>query len=201
MSYCLNPNCRKQENPQENNFCQSCGSRLLLRERYRALRIIGQGGFGKTFLAVDEDKPSKPRCVIKQFLPQVQGANNIQHAARLFEQEAVRLDNLGKHSQMPELLAYFEQNGQLYIDTTRQVVIQPQFDFAKSFCEGLAWVKIGSKYGYIDTTGQLVIPAKFEEAERFYQGKARVKIKNKLLGLIPIGEKSRTIDKTGKFID
>ncbi|NEP13811.1 MAG: protein kinase [Symploca sp. SIO2C1] len=115
MSYCLNPNCRQQENPQENNFCQSCGSMLLLRERYRALRIIGQGGFGKTFLAVDEDKPSKPECVIKQFLPQVQGIKNIQHAAKLFEQEAVRLDELGKHSQIPELLAYFEQNDQLYL--------------------------------------------------------------------------------------
>ncbi len=115
MSYCLNPNCRKQQNPQENNFCQSCGSTLLLRERYRALRIIGQGGFGKTFLAVDEDKPSEPRCVIKQFLPQVQGIKNIQYAAQLFEQEAVRLDELGEHSQIPELLAYFEQNDQLYL--------------------------------------------------------------------------------------
>ncbi|NES24963.1 MAG: serine/threonine protein kinase, partial [Symploca sp. SIO3E6] len=115
MSYCLNPNCRKPQNPQGCRFCQSCGSKLLLRERYRALRVIGQGGFGKTFLAEDEDKPSKPKCVIKQFLPQVQGSNSIQLAARLFEQEAVRLDDLGKHSQIPELLAHFEQNGQLYL--------------------------------------------------------------------------------------
>jgi serine/threonine protein kinase len=28
---------------------------LLLRERYRAVRQIGQGGFGKTFLAVDQE--------------------------------------------------------------------------------------------------------------------------------------------------
>ncbi|NES17691.1 MAG: protein kinase [Symploca sp. SIO3E6] len=115
MSYCLNPNCQKQQNPKGNNFCQSCGSRLLLRERYRALKIIGQGGFGKTFLAVDEDKPLKPKCVIKQFLPQVQEAKNIQDAARLFKQEAVRLNELGEHSQIPELLAYFEQNSQLYL--------------------------------------------------------------------------------------
>ncbi|NEP13810.1 MAG: protein kinase [Symploca sp. SIO2C1] len=115
MSYCLNPNCRKQKNSQANNFCRSCGSRLLLRERYRALEIIGQGGFGKTFLAVDQDKPSKPGCVIKQFLPQLQRAKNIQYAAKLFEQEAVRLDELGKHCQIPELLAYFEQNSQLYL--------------------------------------------------------------------------------------
>ncbi|MCE3389825.1 serine/threonine-protein kinase, partial [Staphylococcus aureus] len=80
---------------------------LLLKERYRAIKPIGQGGFGITFLAVDEDKPSKPRCVIKQFFPQAQGTNTTQKAAELFNQEAMRLDELGKHPQIPELLAYF----------------------------------------------------------------------------------------------
>ena len=78
MSYCLNPECQKaNRNRIEAKFCQYCGSKLLLGDRYRALELIGQGGFGRTFLAVDEYKPSKPRCVIKQFYPQIQGANNI----------------------------------------------------------------------------------------------------------------------------
>ena len=77
--------------------------------------MIGQGGFGRTFLAVDEDKPSKPRCVIKQFFPQTQGTQNTQKAVELFEQEAVRLDSLGKHPQIPELLGYFIQDGQQYL--------------------------------------------------------------------------------------
>ncbi|MCX7595956.1 MAG: serine/threonine protein kinase, partial [Fischerella sp.] len=67
MSYCLNPNCPKPQNTNDEKFCLTCGSKLLLKERYRATKPIGQGGFGRTFLAVDEDKPSKPRCVIKQF--------------------------------------------------------------------------------------------------------------------------------------
>lgn len=115
MSYCLNPNCHKPQNPKGNRFCQTCGSKLLLRERYRALKLISQGGFGKTFQAVDADKPSKPPCVIKQFYPQAQGTNNVAKAAQLFEQEAVRLDELGKQSQIPELLAHFEQDGRLYL--------------------------------------------------------------------------------------
>ena len=115
MSYCLNPNCHKPQNPQKNKFCQYCGSQLLLRERYRALKQIGQGGFGKTFLAVDEDKPSKPPCVIKQFLPQAKGTKTLEKAAQLFEQEAKRLDELGQHDQIPELLAYFQHNGRLYL--------------------------------------------------------------------------------------
>lgn len=116
MSYCLNPNCPKpQQNLSLARFCQSCGSKLLLRERYRAIKPIGQGGFGRTFLAVDEDKPSKPCCVIKQFFPQNQRTNNALKAAELFRQEAVRLDELGKHPQIPELLAHFEQDEQLYL--------------------------------------------------------------------------------------
>jgi serine/threonine protein kinase len=33
----------------------SCGAKILLKDRYRALKLLGQGGFGKTFKAVDED--------------------------------------------------------------------------------------------------------------------------------------------------
>ena len=114
MSYCLNPDCFQPQNP-DITFCQSCGAKLLLRERYRAVRQIGQGGFGKTFLAVDQDLPNKPACVIKQFSPQIQGASGLQKATELFEQEAVQLNILGKHPQIPELLAHFEQDGRLYL--------------------------------------------------------------------------------------
>ncbi|MEH2404643.1 serine/threonine-protein kinase [Nostoc sp.] len=115
MSYCLNPHCPKPENPDDVKFCRTCGSKLLLKERYRAIKPIGQGGFGKTFLAVDEDKPSKPRCVIKQFYPQAQGTNTLAKAVELFNQEAVQLDELGKHPQIPELLAYFTQEDRQYL--------------------------------------------------------------------------------------
>ena len=101
--------------PAGTNFCRTCGSKLLLKERYRTIKPLGQGGFGKTFLAVDEDKPSQPYCVIKQFFPQAQGTNTVQKAAELFTQEAVRLDELGKHPQIPELLAYFSQDSQQYL--------------------------------------------------------------------------------------
>ncbi len=115
MSYCLNPDCRRPQNPTGTKFCQSCGSKLLLQQRYRTLKLIGQGGFGRTFLAVDEDQPSKPPCVIKQFFPQTQGINNAQKAAELFKQEAVRLEELGKHPQIPQFLAHFEQDNRQYL--------------------------------------------------------------------------------------
>ena len=107
MSYCLNPGCPEPENPDDVHSCQSCSLPLLLKERYRAIEPIGQGGFGKTFLAVDEDMPSKPQCVIKQFFNQ--SGLKAQKAKELFVQEAVQLEKLGKqHPQIPELFAHVE---------------------------------------------------------------------------------------------
>ena len=122
MSYCLNPDCQKPaSNPVGAKFCQHCGSKLLLLERYRALQLIGQGGFGRTFLALDENQTSKSYCVIKQFFPvgaslvPAGGMTNKQKAAELFEQEAVRLETLGKHPQIPQFLAHFEQDNRQYL--------------------------------------------------------------------------------------
>jgi formylglycine-generating enzyme required for sulfatase activity len=85
-----------------------------LGERYRAIKYISQGGFGRTFKAVDEHRLDMV-CVIKQFLPQQQGSAAIAKATELFKQEAVRLQDLGKHPQIPDLLAFFEQDKRLYL--------------------------------------------------------------------------------------
>jgi len=89
MTHCLNPNCLNLNQP-GTKFCQRCGDKLLLRERYQAIRFIGEGGFGRTFEAVDIDRLNTP-CVIKQFLPQQQGSGPLQKATELFQYEAVRL--------------------------------------------------------------------------------------------------------------
>jgi serine/threonine protein kinase len=114
MSYCLNPNCQQpSSNPAGAKFCLNCGASLLLGDRYRPTKSIAREGFGIALLAEDEFKPSKPPCVIKQFFPLQH--NNAPKAVELFRQEAVRLEQLGKHPQIPELLAHFEQADQLYI--------------------------------------------------------------------------------------
>ena len=113
--YCLNPACLQPKNQSDDEVCQSCGSNLVLQGRFRAIKAIAQGGFGKTFLAVDEVKQSQPYCVIKQFFPQQQGINNTPKAAELFNQEASRLKSLGEHPQIPKLLAYFEQEQRQYL--------------------------------------------------------------------------------------
>ena len=91
-------------------------NRLLdgfLHGKYRILRIIGQGGFGRTFLAEDVSAANEPRCVIKQFFSS--GSNSSDQAAALFRLEAQRLKELGNHLQIPKLLEYFEVAGNQYI--------------------------------------------------------------------------------------
>ncbi|NES75484.1 MULTISPECIES: bifunctional serine/threonine-protein kinase/formylglycine-generating enzyme family protein [Okeania] len=140
MTQCLNPDCLKT-NPPETKFCQSCGEKLILVERYRALKIIGQGGFGRTFQAVDEYRPSKPFCVIKQFFPQAQGTKNLEKASSLFAQEAERLDSLGLHPQIPELLAYFTQDNRQYL--VQEFIdgqnLQQELDLSGTFDERQIW--------------------------------------------------------------
>ncbi len=115
MSHCLNPFCQRPQNPDTAKFCSNCGFKLLLGDRYRAVQAIARGGFGRTFLAVDEYKPSRPRCVIKQFYPQNQNPDNPERARELFRREAIQLENLGQHPQIPELLAHFEQANYQYL--------------------------------------------------------------------------------------
>jgi formylglycine-generating enzyme required for sulfatase activity len=116
MSYCINPTCpAPDKNSPTTNFCMSCGAKILLKDRYRALSLLGQGGFGKTFKAVDEDQPRKPLCVIKQFAFSNNHPETRQIALKLFYEEAQHLEALGKHDQIPELLAYFDVEGQPYL--------------------------------------------------------------------------------------
>ena len=61
MSYCLNPTCREPQNLDSADCCQACGSSLRLRHRYRSIGLIGQGGFGRTFLAMDEGQRAEGR--------------------------------------------------------------------------------------------------------------------------------------------
>jgi serine/threonine protein kinase len=117
MTICLNPDCPHPENSDQTKYCQSCGVQMisLLRNRYRVQKVLSdEGGFGRTYLAKDVDKLNE-LCVVKQLAPKAQGTWAVQKAVELFEEEALRLQELGKHPQIPTLLAYFEQDHYMYL--------------------------------------------------------------------------------------
>jgi hypothetical protein len=90
-----------------------------------------------------------------------------------------------------------------YIDTDGRLVIEPQFETADKFHEGLALVKTGGKFGFINATGAFAIQPTFKLARRFSEGLALVQIDDKfgyidLSGNIVIPPK---FDSSGLFFE
>ncbi|MFW9259972.1 protein kinase domain-containing protein [Nostoc sp. CALU 546] len=81
---------------------------MLLQERYRLLKQIGKRGFCKTFLAVDEGQFPPVPCVVQELSLEYE-------TFETFQQKAQQLEELGKHPQIPALLAYFQQKGHFYL--------------------------------------------------------------------------------------
>ena len=115
MSYCVNPVCPNPENPPNALVCAACGSKLLLRDRYKSSKLLGQGGFGATFLAQNTSLPGHPYCVIKQLRPASTSPQTLQMARELFRREAKTLGKIGNHPQLPGLLDYFETEQEFYL--------------------------------------------------------------------------------------
>jgi len=105
--------CTKgHHNPPGSRFCQYCGERLVLAlgkdlshgmivgDRYRMVRELGHGGFGRTYLVEDINRFGE-KCVLKEFAPKVQGTQSLKKAEELFAREAGVLYKL-QHSQIPK---------------------------------------------------------------------------------------------------
>ncbi|MBE9209604.1 serine/threonine protein kinase [Nostoc sp. LEGE 06077] len=83
--------------------------------RYQILTQLGRGGFGTTFVAQDMQRPGNPQCVVKQFKPLANDPYTLNAAKRFFDLEADILEMLGKHDQIPQLLAHFAENEEFFL--------------------------------------------------------------------------------------
>ncbi|MEO1620557.1 MAG: serine/threonine-protein kinase, partial [Cyanobacteria bacterium J06632_3] len=84
----------------------------LLDGRYRIVKKLNEGGFGVTYLACDTRRPGEPLCVAKELRHEHQSNPKV---IQLFHQEAEILERLGRHNQIPQLLAAFHQSNRLYL--------------------------------------------------------------------------------------
>jgi serine/threonine protein kinase len=88
-------------------------SDVLLRERYRIKHLLGQGGFGRTYLALDQERFDEP-CVVKEFTVSYQDAMVVEKAKALFQREASILHQI-QHPQIPRFWAAFEWEERLFL--------------------------------------------------------------------------------------
>ncbi|MBE9070422.1 serine/threonine protein kinase [Leptolyngbya cf. ectocarpi LEGE 11479] len=85
----------------------------LLQNRYRIAQLLGQGGFGRTYLTKDQGR-FEEECVIKEFMPVGGGDRFSSKAAQLFQREAETLYQIS-HPQIPQFRASFEQDQRLFL--------------------------------------------------------------------------------------
>ena len=62
-----------------------------------------------------------------------------------------------------------------FVNKSGETVINPQFDRAEGFAEGLAPVRMG-RWGYVDASGKIAINPQFDKADVFSDGLAAVKL-------------------------
>jgi hypothetical protein len=77
-----------------------------------------------------------------------------------------------------------------YINEDLEIIIEPTFDDAWFFGEGLANVKSGDTWGYIDRAGMVVLDFQYDETSVFREGFAQVKK----------GDRRMVIDRAGNII-
>ncbi|MFQ4142044.1 protein kinase domain-containing protein [Chlorogloeopsis sp. ULAP02] len=87
-----------------------------INNRYKIVRVLGEGGFGKTFLAEDTHLPSSRCCVIKQLKPVTNNPQIYKMVQDRFRREAAILEDLGNsNNRIPNLYAYFSEQDNFYL--------------------------------------------------------------------------------------
>ena len=94
---------------------QKLAVNTILNQCYKITKSLGSGGFGNTYLAQDIQRARNSLCVVKQLRPASQDPKYLNVVRRLFNNEAYILEKLGKNPQIPEFIAYFEENQQFYL--------------------------------------------------------------------------------------
>ncbi len=77
-----------------------------------------------------------------------------------------------------------------YVNLKGEIVVNPQFDDARFFDNGLAEVRLGTRWGIIDESGKYIINPQFDDVSSFSEG----------LAAVGLGGKCGFMDKQGKIV-
>ncbi|KAF3888112.1 MULTISPECIES: serine/threonine-protein kinase [Nostocales] len=85
----------------------------LIGHRYLINKLLGKGGFGRTYLVYDTQRFGEP-CVLKEFVPPNTSERLLNKYRDLFEREAKVLYQIN-HPQIPKFLAWLTEEERLFI--------------------------------------------------------------------------------------
>ncbi|MEO0409129.1 MAG: serine/threonine-protein kinase, partial [Cyanobacteria bacterium P01_A01_bin.135] len=92
---------------------QPLSAGTVLQNRYHIQSVLGQGGFGRTYLAQDGGRFNES-CVLKEFMPNSSSDYAVEKSRELFQREAQILYQI-QHPQVPQFRAVFEEAERLFL--------------------------------------------------------------------------------------
>jgi serine/threonine-protein kinase len=132
----------------------------ILQQRYRVIDVLGEGGFGRTYLATDRSR-FEEQCAIKELLLTNASAAVVQRARDFFQSEAVLLYKL-QHPQIPRFWATFEESDRLFLvqdyihGQTYESLLEDKKATGRQFTEAEVWrflLQVLPVLGYIHSQG------------------------------------------------
>jgi serine/threonine protein kinase len=141
-------------------FMQPIAPDTILQQRYRLMRLIGEGGFGRTYLATDQSRFGE-QCAIKELSVSSHSRSRLSKAREFFKQEAALLYQL-QHPQIPRFWATFEERDRMFLvqdyipGRTYDSLLLERNERNQTFTEAEVWrflLQILPVLGYIHSQG------------------------------------------------
>jgi serine/threonine protein kinase len=132
----------------------------ILQQRYRLMRLIGEGGFGRTYLATDQSRFGE-QCAIKELSVASHSRSRLSKAREFFKQEAALLYQL-QHPQIPRFWATFEERDRMFLvqdyipGRTYDSLLIERTERHQTFTEAEVWrflLQVLPVLGYIHSQG------------------------------------------------
>ncbi len=139
---------------------QPIATDTILQQRYRLIQLIGEGGFGRTYLATDQSRFGE-QCAIKELSLTSRSPDYVHRAEEFFKQEAALLYQL-QHLQIPRFWATFEERDRLFLvqdfipGYTYETLLNERVEQDQTFTEAEVWrflLQVLPVLGYIHGQG------------------------------------------------
>jgi serine/threonine protein kinase len=132
----------------------------ILQQRYRILKSIGEGAFGRTYLASDQSRFGE-QCAVKELCMSTGSRSRLSKAREFFQQEAALLYQL-QHPQIPRFWATFEERDRMFLvqdfipGRTYEQLLSDRANHGQTFTEAEVWrflLQVLPVLGYIHSQG------------------------------------------------